>query len=83
MASTCGIIACSLDAFIIAVNLVMLWSSNCLPFIQACPASTIHNWMFVLYFLHHGVVSYAVASRADNIMPHLELLSYDAAADAV
>lgn len=83
MASTCSIIACSLDAFIIAVNLVMLYNSGCLPFIQTCSAAAVHNWMFVLYFLHHGVVSYAVASRADSTMPHLELLSYDAAAEAV
>lgn len=75
--STCGIIAAALDAFILLANTAMLVNAGCLPWVPTCFAATRYHWMFVTYFLHHGILSAVVASKADSLMPAIQLVQYD------
>jgi hypothetical protein len=68
-------VACFLDSFTICLDLLMLWKMACDPLDDVCVAVTKYAFVFALSCVHHGAISYMVASRASNIMPLLNPVS--------
>jgi hypothetical protein len=75
LVATCGSVACALDAFTIGLDMLLLWKMACDPTNDVCIAVSKYAFVFALSCVHHGAISYLVASRASNIMPLLNPVS--------
>jgi hypothetical protein len=75
LAATCGTVACFLDLFTVCIDLVLLWKMGCDPADDTCMAVAKYAFVFAITCLHHGAISWMVATRARTIMPLLNPVS--------
>jgi hypothetical protein len=71
LVSSCGTVACFLDAFTVGLDLLLMWRMQCDPDDSICMAVTRYALVSALSCLHHGTISWVVCNRAHSLMPLL------------
>ena len=67
-------VAAALNAFAIAVDLVLAWTRGCdVADADSCSAVQWYSAVFALCCVTHGVASYLASARANSILPQERL----------